>query len=75
MTWNTIALLIIEIGLPAAMKIVEKWENGSPVGLQELNEVRAVAQQTAADRVKAQLVKAGIALDSDQAKALIAMAQ
>jgi hypothetical protein len=73
MTWITVANLIVTVGLPATEKIIAKWANGTPVTPEEFAEVRATAQTSARDRLKAQLVKAGVALDSEQAKQLLAL--
>lgn len=74
MSWDVIALLIIEVGFPAAMSIADKWMNSNPVTAAELKEVRDLANQSAADRMKLALVKAGIDPESDKGKALLALA-
>lgn len=73
MDWATVAKLIIEVGLPATQQIIANWSNKSPVTPEEFANVRATASQTATDRLKERLVKAGIPLDSEQAKALLAL--
>lgn len=74
MDWALVAQLIVNIGLPAAEKLVEKWENKSPVTLADFQEVRDAAKQTAADRMKVQLQAVGISLDDPKAIALLALA-
>lgn len=73
MDWATVAKLIVDIGLPAANQIVANWNNKTPVTVEEFDNVRKIANQTATDRLKERLVKAGIPLDSEQAKALLAL--
>lgn len=75
MDWAIIAQLIVTIGVPATQKLIEKWSNGAPVSLAEFAEVRSIAEQTATDRMKAQLVAAGIELDSAPAKALLGLTE
>lgn len=75
MNWITVANLIITVGLPATEKLIAKWSDGAPVTLEEFAEIRAIALQSAADRMKAQLVKAGIPLDGETAKTLLGLAQ
>jgi len=74
MDWTLVAQLIVNIGLPAAEKLIAKWENNGPVTVAEFQEVKAAATQTAADRMKVQLQAAGIALDDPKAIALLALA-
>ena len=73
MNWAIIAQLIITEGVPVAAAIIERWSNNTPVTPEEFGKIRSIAQQTAADRLKLKLVQAGIPLDSDQAKALLAL--
>lgn len=75
MTWAIVAKLIVEVGVPATQKIIENWSNNAAVTPAEFAAVRGLAEQTAADRMKAALVKAGVALDSDTAKALLGLTQ
>ncbi len=72
MNWITVAQLIVTVGLPAVERIVSNIKNDKPVTEEEFAELRKLAQQTAKDRLTLQLVNAGISLDSEQAKALLA---
>lgn len=74
MNWAIVAQLIITEGIPVAADLIEKWENGAPVTSGEFTKTRAIASTTAKDRIRAQLVKAGIELDSEAAKRLLDMA-
>ena len=73
MTWDTIARLVIEVGIPATAAIIENWTKDTPVTSEEFAKVRAVGNQTATDRMREQLVKAGIPLDSPEAERLLAL--
>lgn len=75
MNWVTIANLIITAGVPATQKILDNWHNNVPVTPAEFTTVRTLATQTAQDRMKAALEKAGIPLDSAEAVALLNLAQ
>lgn len=74
MTWATLIPLILQYGLPYAEKL---WSlitaNNAPTQA-DFDALRALASQTAQDRMKANLTAAGIPLDSPQALALIAAA-
>jgi predicted GTPase len=69
----TIAQLLVLYAIPLVDKLMSKWQSGGVVTAEEWAEIRAVAKQSAADRMKAQLVLAGIPLDSDRAKELLAL--
>jgi uncharacterized phage-associated protein len=69
----TIAQLLVLYGIPLVDKLITKWQSGGVVTPEEWAEIRAAAKQSAADRMKAQLVLAGIPLDSDRAKELLAL--
>lgn len=75
MGWEILVSLIIKEGLPVAAAIFQKWKSGNPPSQADFDELRAMAKQQAVDRIKLQLVSAGIPLDSPQAVALLAMAQ
>lgn len=75
MTWPIVAGLIVQYGIPLVDKLVSKWSAGVPVTLADWEEISAIAQQTAEDRLKAKLVEAGVSLDSEQAKALLSLAR
>ncbi len=71
MTWDTIALLIVEVGLPAADYIVTKWTAKGQVTVEEFAELKFLANQHGEDRMKAMLTQAGIPLDDPKAIALL----
>lgn len=74
MGWDTIAQLIITIGMPAVEKVIANWENKTPVTLAEFQNLRAAAQQTAKDRMLKTLATLGIDPASPQGVALVASA-
>ena len=71
MNWAVLIPIIAQYGLPLVEKLVAKWSSGNPPTPDDFAELRALAMETAQDRMKAQLVAAGIPLDSDQAKKLL----
>jgi len=73
MNWALIAQLIVSVGIPTAEKLIALWMSNAPVTGEAFQEVRAIALQTAQDRMRAALVKAGVPLDSEQAKTLLAL--
>lgn len=74
MNWATIANLIVTIGLPAAEKLWNLVTTNTAPTQADWDTLKALANQTAKDRMTAQLKAAGIALDSPQAIALLAQA-
>jgi hypothetical protein len=72
-TWAIIAQLIVTEGIPVAQAIYTKWASGKAPTAEDFIELRALALQSAQDRMKAALVKAGVPLDSEHAKTLLAL--
>ena len=73
MGWETIIPIIAQYGIPLAENLFQKWTSGSLPTQADFDELRKLASQTASDRTKARLVAAGIDLNSDQAKQILAM--
>lgn len=73
MGWELLIPLIVQYGLPFAQSVFEKWNSDSVPTDKDFTELRALANQTALDRLKAQLTIKGIPIDSPQAVALIAL--
>ena len=69
--------LLITFG-PSAVQLIDqiyaKFQNKSDVTAAEWAELRVFASQSAQDRMKAQLLAAGVDLNSPQAVALLALA-
>ena len=66
--------LIVQVGLPLALKLADMCVKEKDVTQEDLDTLRAAATQLAEDRVKAMLVKAGIELDSEQGKSMLSLA-
>lgn len=60
MGWDVLIPLIVQVGLPLAESLWTKWSTSAPVTAADWAELRALANQTAVDRAKAQLAAAGI---------------
>jgi hypothetical protein len=75
MNWALLVQLIAQYGLPFAESVYKKWASGAMPTQADFDELRALGSQTASDRMKLALAKAGIPLDSPQAVAMLAMAQ
>lgn len=73
MGWEALIPIIAQYGIPLAEKLFQKWTSGTTPTQADFDELRALASQTAVDRVKARLTAAGIDLNSDQAKQILAM--
>jgi len=72
MNWLLFAQLVVQVGLPAAERIFQKWQSGERPTQEDIDEIKEAANTTAVDRVKARLVAKGIPLDSDKAKEILA---
>ena len=75
MPWPIIAQLIIQVGYPMAMQIWQNAQSGLNATQAQWDALEAMSKQTAQDRMKIALTKAGVPLDSAQAVALLSMAQ
>lgn len=65
--------IIAQYGLPVAEKLFQKWSSGNPPAQTDFDELRALASQSAADRMKAALSAAGIPLDDPHAAKLLSL--
>lgn len=75
MGWEALIPIIAQYGLPLAEGLYQKWSKGTPPTQADFDELRTLANQTALDRTKAALTAQGIALDSAQAKSILALVQ
>lgn len=73
MKWDVLALLIVQYGLPLALKLAEKWESKEAVKPEELAELRALATHTPQTQMKDALSRAGIDPASEQGKVLLGL--
>ena len=75
MTWGMIIPIIINEGLPLALKLEEKWrtKKDEPVSAEERAELVALAKQTPLTQMTDALNRAGIDMESDEAKKLLAL--
>lgn len=76
MTWVLVIELLAKFGPQAfelIKKLIEKWGSSSPVTVADIEELRALAQQTPQSQMLAALARAGISPDSEQGKAFLAL--
>lgn len=73
MPWLTFAQLIIQVGLPLAEKIYQKVQAAGVVTQAEIDELKALALNTPSTQMRDALVRAGVPLDSQKAKELLAL--
>lgn len=73
MNWALLIPIIAQEGLPIAEALFKKWSSGSSPTAADFEELRALAQQSATDRVKARLVANGLSLDDPKAIELLAL--
>jgi hypothetical protein len=75
---SLILSLLAQFG-PSAVKLIDsliaKWQTNGIVTVDEWNSLKAALSQTAADRMRLQLVAAGIDPASPQGVALLALVQ
>lgn len=74
MNWSTLIPIIAQYGVPFAEKVFQKWSSNAVPTQADFDELRALAGQTALDRMKAQLIAAGVGLDNPTAIKLMQFA-
>lgn len=72
MDWILISNLVVKEGLPLAEALFVLWQSKNDPTAEDFANLRKIASMTAADKMKEALTRAGIDLDSDEAKALVA---
>lgn len=71
MPWQTLIVLILQEGLPLALKLAERWSSKDAVTPAELEELKALAAKTSVTQMQDALARAGVSLDLPGAKALV----
>lgn len=71
MTWVLFAKLVLEIGLPAAQKVIAKWQSGAQVTAADVQEVVDAAKVDALARTRARLLANGIDPESEKGKEIL----
>ena len=74
MGWEALIPIIAQYGLPVAEALWKKWSTKTLPTQADWDELNKMANQTAADRMKARLVAASIDPASDQGKILLGLA-
>lgn len=74
MNWAVLIPIIVQYGLPVAESLFQKWQSGSVPTQSDFDQLKTMTQQTAKDRLTAQLAAAGIPLTDPKAVALLAQA-
>jgi hypothetical protein len=75
MNWTVLIPIIAQYGLPLAENLYQRWASGSPPTQADFDQLRAMAGQTATDRMKAALASAGIPLEDPKAQVFLALAK
>lgn len=73
MDWSTLVILIINNGLPLALKLYDKWGNKDVVTPEEIAELRALAGHTPQTQMRDAILRAGIDPNSPKAAELMAL--
>lgn len=76
MTWAMFAQLLIQFGDRAfdlASKLIANWTSQTPLTLQDIEAARKLGERSPRDAMVDAITRAGIALDSPQAAALLAL--
>ena len=73
MNWLLFTQLILEVGLPAAERIFQKWQSGNPVTQADIDELKALGLVTPKEQLLKALAAAGVASGSPEASALLAL--
>ena len=73
MNWSTLVPLIVKFGVPFAEKIWQLFTAGGVPTPEDWAALRALSQQTARSQMVDALNRAGIALDSPEGIAMLAL--
>lgn len=73
MDWATLAELIVNYGLPLALKLADKWGSKDVVTPEEIAELKKLSEQTPQTQMRDALVRAGVDPESDQGKRLLGL--
>lgn len=73
LTWQVLAALILQVGLPLALKIAAKWESKDVVTPAELLELEALGAKTPRSQMLEALARAGIKPEDPVAAPLLAL--
>jgi len=73
MNWTVLIPIILQYGVPFAEKIWTLFSSGKAPSQADWDELKKLAAQTATTQMTDALVRAGIDLNSDTAKALLAL--
>lgn len=76
MTWAQLGLLLIQFGpqgFALAEKLVAKWTSDVPLTQADIDEARRLGVRSPRDAMLESLIRSGIPLDSERAKALLAL--
>lgn len=76
MSWQLLVQLLVQFGPKAfdlAEQLIAKWNSTDPVTQADIDALRKLGQRTAKDAVVEALVRNGIALDSPQGVAILAL--
>lgn len=73
MNWAVLIPIIAQYGIPLAEKLFQKWSANAAPSQADFDELRAMAKQTASDRMRLALVGAGIDLNDPKAQELLGL--
>ena len=76
MNWATLIQLLATWGprgFDLAEKLIEKWNSPEPVTAADIAELKALGLRTPRDAVVEALARAGVPMDSEKAKEMLAM--
>lgn len=73
MDWATLTALIVQYGLPLALKLADKWGSKDAVTPEEIAELKKLSEQTPQTQMRDALARAGVDPESDQGKRLLGL--
>jgi hypothetical protein len=73
LTWDVLSNLILQLGLPLALKIASKWGSKDIVTPEEIEELRAMGAQTPRSQMLDAMKRAGLDVTDPKAVALLAL--
>lgn len=73
MGYAELAALILQVGLPLALRLAENYHKKGAIPPEELAELKEMGARTVQSQVQLAILRAGLSVDDPRAKELIAL--
>lgn len=73
MEYAMLAQLVLQVGLPLALKLAENFQKKGAITPEEIAELRAMGEKTAMSQMRDAILRAGLNPEDPKAKELLAL--